>query len=155
FPLHLRQWRQLYPKIANLPLLMHAEMPLDSTEQTTEKSFSLEDLSTASIELHLRTNIAQVLQMHLSNIGRYQPLTSLGIDSLMAMELRNRLENSLGLTLPGTLIWKYSTLAMLTDLVMSKLQPVSAPPESSSAPSLLMKTEHATTLSEEAIAQLS
>jgi acyl carrier protein len=41
-------------------------------------------------------------------------LGSLGLDSLMGLEIRNRLEASLGLTLSATLAWTYPTLAALT-----------------------------------------
>src|SRR6185295_5175791 len=41
-------------------------------------------------------------------------LGSLGLDSLMGLEIRNRLEASLGLTLSATMAWTYPTLSALT-----------------------------------------
>jgi phthiocerol/phenolphthiocerol synthesis type-I polyketide synthase C len=46
-------------------------------------------------------------------IDRDQAMESLGFDSLMALELRNRLEDSLGVTLPVTLVWSYPTISAL------------------------------------------
>ncbi|MDO9176097.1 MAG: acyl carrier protein, partial [Actinomycetota bacterium] len=42
-----------------------------------------------------------------------QPLKAMGLDSLMALELRNRLEHATGLTLPATVAWNYPTVAIL------------------------------------------
>jgi len=49
------------------------------------------------------------------------PLGSLGLDSLMGLEIRNRLEASLGLTISATLIWTYPTIAALTAHLAEKL----------------------------------
>jgi acyl carrier protein len=43
---------------------------------------------------------AAVLRLPVSRLDLRQPLRELGFDSIMAVELRANLENSLGLTLP-------------------------------------------------------
>ena len=50
-----------------------------------------------------------------SPIDETQPLSELGFDSLMALELRNRLESALGRTLSATLAWNYPTVDALVD----------------------------------------
>ena len=47
--------------------------------------------------------------------------SSMGIDSLMALELRNRLESSLGLSLPATLVWSYPTINALVPHLAGKM----------------------------------
>ena len=74
------------------------------------------------------------------------PLGSLGLDSLMGLEIRNRLEASLGLTIPATLIWTYPTIAALTTHLAETLGlaeeawPTPASPSAPSAQDELRRT---------------
>lgn len=73
-------------------------------------------------------------------INPHQPLGALGLDSLLAVELRNALSRSLGLArpLPATLLFDYPTIAGLTDFIMTTViaeaaaapAPEAAPPAS-------------------------
>jgi hypothetical protein len=45
----------------------------------------------------------------------------MGIDSLLALELRNRVEAMLGLTLPSTLLWAHPTVADLAGHLTQRL----------------------------------
>jgi acyl carrier protein len=63
------------------------------------------------LETHLREQIGHVLRVAPARVERDTPLKALGLNSLMSLELRNRLEATLGLTLPATLVWNYPTVA--------------------------------------------
>ncbi len=55
------------------------------------------------------------------DVDVHQDFADMGIDSLLAVDLRNRLEASLGLTLPATLVFDHPDLASLIDHVAEQL----------------------------------
>jgi NADPH:quinone reductase-like Zn-dependent oxidoreductase/acyl carrier protein len=67
----------------------------------------------AAFEAYLTEHLSVVLRLDNTGLDPDTPLRSLGFDSLLALELRSRLEPGLGIKLPGNFIWKYSTLATL------------------------------------------
>lgn len=89
----------------------------------------------------LRQEVAEVLRLAASRIPLDRPLKSLGMDSLMALELRNRLERSTGLTLSPTLVWNHPTLTALGEHLAARLGlelvdtlPADEPPAVNAAP---------------------
>ena len=62
----------------------------------------------------VRAQVARVLRIPEAKLDAAATLTSLGMDSLTELDLRNRLEADLGLRLPATLIWQCPTIAALT-----------------------------------------
>ncbi|MEO8693819.1 MAG: type I polyketide synthase [Acidimicrobiales bacterium] len=73
------------------------------------------------VEAVLRRVVARILTMPESQIDAAQPLGELGLDSLMGVELRNRLEAELGLRLSATLAWNYPTVTDLGAHLLAKL----------------------------------
>jgi myxalamid-type polyketide synthase MxaD len=73
------------------------------------------------IEAVLRRIVARILTMPESQIDAAQPLGELGLDSLMGVELRNRLEAELRLRLSATLAWNYPTVTDLGAHLLAKL----------------------------------
>jgi NADPH:quinone reductase-like Zn-dependent oxidoreductase/acyl carrier protein len=63
-----------------------------------------------------------------------QPLQELGLDSLMAIELRNSLAGTLGLTLPVPLLFEHPTIESLSAYLVKELALESALPAATSEP---------------------
>jgi acyl transferase domain-containing protein/acyl carrier protein len=73
---------------------------------------------------HLRGLIAKVLDMKSpQDIDPQQSFSDLGMDSLMAVELRNRLQSSLGCSIPASLAFDYPTVEALSDYFLNELFP--------------------------------
>lgn len=80
------------------------------------------------LQAHVEAQVARVLGAPRSGAFDPQlPLHDAGLDSLMAIELRNALGRSLGRTLPATLIFDYPTLAALAGYLARELFARSAP----------------------------
>ncbi|WP_394831345.1 SDR family NAD(P)-dependent oxidoreductase [Pendulispora rubella] len=85
------------------------------------RSLSSTERERALFEL-VRTEVGTVLGLPASEpLDGQRPFQELGLDSLMAVELRNRLGTAAGLQLPTTLLFDYPTPRDLTNLLLEKL----------------------------------
>jgi acyl transferase domain-containing protein/ubiquinone/menaquinone biosynthesis C-methylase UbiE len=87
----------------------------------------------------LRDQVARVLGASPAKLDLAKPLTELGLDSLMAVELRNWIEGDLRLSLPTVELMKGPSVLQLADLMLAqvaKLDPgsTSAKPAAASLP---------------------
>jgi NAD(P)-dependent dehydrogenase (short-subunit alcohol dehydrogenase family)/acyl carrier protein len=73
------------------------------------------------IEAFLVEQIGRVLRCSPSKVDVQQPLTKLGIDSLMAVELKNRVESDVGLIVPVTALLEGPSLAQLSARLVTQL----------------------------------
>jgi acyl carrier protein len=74
------------------------------------------------LQEHIRGHVAAVLRFKSEQrIGLQQGFFQLGMDSLTSMELRNRLQLSLGRVLPPTLAFDYPTIAVLARFLADTL----------------------------------
>jgi acyl carrier protein len=65
------------------------------------------------LDTAVREHVGRVLKIAPARLDSRRALGSLGLNSLMAMELRNRLEAALGRSLSATLAWNYPTIEAL------------------------------------------
>ncbi|MGF1537807.1 MAG: SDR family NAD(P)-dependent oxidoreductase [Elainellaceae cyanobacterium] len=79
---------------------------------------------------YLRQQVGVVLGVSPAQLDPSSGFTDMGLDSLTAVELRNRLQADLGSPLPATLIYDYPTLAVLTEYLLSVMVPTNGPEQS-------------------------
>ncbi len=107
-------WRALqdfYPQLIALPLLKHLALPATTAPTHSDTPAQQSSLLTAFkqadttgrlglLEDYVAEQVAGVLHIPATRLDRSQPLTALGLDSLMAIELKNRMEHELTVRIP-------------------------------------------------------
>jgi acyl carrier protein len=133
-PLDVRQWLEFYVA-ADGPFwseLRDAERPAAAAaaHPLHEALRPLEPVGRRRVlERHVVEQLARVLRLEVDRIDGSKTMGELGLDSLMNLELRNRLEAQLGLALAPTLLFTYPTIAALSDHLLGALDlPAPAPP---------------------------
>nr|WP_275939224.1 type I polyketide synthase [Polyangium spumosum] len=134
----VRQWMDSYPQAAGTPFLRvlseeragpaaARDMPF---RETLDRAPSGE--RAALLEKLVIEHLGRVVRMEPSRIERAVPFAALGVDSLMSLELRNRLEAALGVRLSATLLFTYPNPAALAEYLLRQLEarasPVEPPP---------------------------
>ncbi|WP_437309429.1 SDR family NAD(P)-dependent oxidoreductase [Sorangium sp. So ce388] len=79
------------------------------------------EIRRTELDARVKGHVAQVLGLPSSSVDAARPLQELGFDSLMAVELRNRLASELGQALPATLVFDYPTAERLADYLEERL----------------------------------
>ena len=127
----VRQWIEFYPRAASAPfltLLREEDERLGrgaGAKGTGGFHGVLQELSPAerrvALERHVFECLARVLHVPAERLDAHAPFRGYGMDSLMSLEIRNRLEASLGLRLSASLLFTYSTTASLVEHLLSEL----------------------------------
>jgi acyl transferase domain-containing protein/ubiquinone/menaquinone biosynthesis C-methylase UbiE/acyl carrier protein len=73
------------------------------------------------LESRLREQVAKVLGFSAAKLDLQKSLTNLGLDSLMAIELRNWINNEMGVKLPVIKIMEGASIVQLAELMLSQL----------------------------------
>ncbi|MUG92152.1 amino acid adenylation domain-containing protein [Scytonema sp. UIC 10036] len=73
------------------------------------------------LEFYLQKLVAQVLKVNTSQLNSQQPLSTLGLDSLMVIELKNSIETNLGVVLPIENLLQGFCITQLADKLLAQL----------------------------------
>ncbi|MEU7634231.1 acyltransferase domain-containing protein [Nocardia sp. NPDC049220] len=141
--LNLRHWFESFPGATGAPLFDEIEFraPEIATPLATKLASTSALERIALIEEHLVEQVSLTLQRDPASLSRKATFQGMGLESLMAVELRNRLESTLGVQLSVALVFTYSTIAALAEFIGDELAvlepPVGRPePESDEVPSV-------------------
>ncbi|MBA6441802.1 type I polyketide synthase [Streptomyces sp. GMR22] len=110
------------------PLLPGDDTPAATREGTDDIRARLAALPTGparrtALESYLTDHIRAVLRLSSATLDPQTPLKSLGFDSLLAMELRVRLETGLNIKLAGNFVWRHPTVEALAAGLAQQLEP--------------------------------
>ncbi|MGA9360387.1 MAG: type I polyketide synthase [Mycobacterium sp.] len=125
FSLDARQWFQSFPAVAGSSLFaqLHDTAAVERRGGGAIRA-QLDAADPVERPGLLASAIADEIRGVLRSsdpIDHYRPLETLGLDSLMGLELRNRLEASLGITLPVALVWAYPTISDLATALCERM----------------------------------
>jgi acyl carrier protein len=136
-PFDVEEWCAAYPYAATSPLL--ADLYAGQVP-TVNGQHHLRDVLLgarpgkqrhAMLEQYVVDQVARVLGLDASRVDVQRPFSALGLDSLMALEFRNRLDAGLDVRLPATLAWNYPSVGALVPYLAMCMQ---VPLEAESTP---------------------
>ncbi|MEM7050083.1 MAG: SDR family NAD(P)-dependent oxidoreductase [Acidobacteriota bacterium] len=122
-PWSFDRWRTFYPEAAMAPRFAElATVPAASADLATRlAALAAGWPRQLLLEGALRQAAGEVLGLAGDDIDGTQPLRDLGLDSLRALELRNRLEGLLVVSLPATLLWRFPTVSALAEHLLEEV----------------------------------
>jgi hypothetical protein len=141
-PVDWQRWRELYPAFAGAPLLEHV-MRSDATPARARRSALLTpaalraaspDERCVMLERYLIDVAAAVIGMDPVGFDRERPLGEFGIDSLMTVELKNRIELDAGVIVPMVKLLEGPSMSQLAATIESLLNTATPDPHTLATP---------------------
>jgi myxalamid-type polyketide synthase MxaE and MxaD len=108
FQLDFHAWQRYYPDAAHSRFLARLN-GLPHSPAVKVRSRTAQETQSFLVE-----QAADVLRCPLTAIDPTRPLREFGLDSLRALELRNRIQAALGIHLPATIMWRYPVISALS-----------------------------------------
>ncbi len=140
------EWKTFLKRFAGMtipPVLFHfaGTSGAESPSQTPQKSDIVLKLEAADpaarrdiLVEYLREQTTRVLGLDPSvSVNPHKPLSEMGLDSLMAIELKNALDRAVGQKLPATIVFNYPTIDDLAGYLLSDVFQMEAETEEAEA----------------------
>ena len=146
FRVEWSKWRQSFRGTLESPLLEHIVSASDNSQETSGaksdwrlkiESASPEDRAEVIVQA-VRDIVGSVLRVKPESLRVDQPLTELGLDSLMAVEIENSIESAIGVALPPASLMQSRTIGQIASLIAEHISGTAAV-KSASAPELPAK----------------
>jgi NADPH:quinone reductase-like Zn-dependent oxidoreductase/SAM-dependent methyltransferase/acyl carrier protein len=102
----------------------------------------------AIVQTYIREQVARVLGASAAKLDIDRPLNELGLDSLMSVELKNRVEGDVALSLPTSALMQSPTINSLSAAMLNQLTTLASTPSASpltqrgTAEQLLTEVDH-------------
>jgi len=146
------KWRQFFRGMQENPLLEHIFESIESHEtkgSVNDLRLKIESASPEELEglilQAVRGAVASVLRVKPETLRDDQPLTDLGLDSLMGVEIENSIEGSIGVSLPPASLLRARTIGHIVTLIAdhmgAKRSPAPAAPPRTGAPDQALAEE--------------
>ena len=108
------------------PLYQLLQVESTSQAQASDLLNTLESMDESERKQHLGLEVRKMAAMVLGfespeAIDTTRPLHDQGLDSLMAVELRNKLSKAFGQDMPASIVFDYPTIEQLTELLRGKI----------------------------------
>ncbi|MEV5839734.1 SDR family NAD(P)-dependent oxidoreductase [Nocardia sp. NPDC052112] len=125
-PIDLERWLASYPAVAQSTLFSDL---LAARDNTSPESALLDELLAADTEprrrailnAHIIESVRDILGGSNRHITPSTSMVLLGLDSLAAVQLQNRLQHALAITIESGAIWVRPTPAGLTDWILNRM----------------------------------
>jgi acyl transferase domain-containing protein/acyl carrier protein/phospholipid N-methyltransferase len=118
------KWRQFFRGMQENPLLERIFASVEGQESGGGKSDWRQKIESAAPEelegiigLAVRDAVGSVLRVKPETLRDDQPLTDLGLDSLMGVEIENSIEAAIGVALPPTSLMRARTIGQIVSLI--------------------------------------
>jgi acyl carrier protein len=122
------KWRQFFRSMQENPLLERIFAAIETQESTGATSDWRSRIDAASpadkqgvIGQAVREAVGSVLRVKPDSLRDDQPLTDLGLDSLMGVEIETSLEAAVGIALPPTSLMRARTIGQIASLIAGHL----------------------------------
>jgi acyl transferase domain-containing protein len=98
-----------------------------TVQKTADKEISVYDFPTAEAAAHhirqqIRKYAASFTKIPENRIKNEDTFNSMGIDSLLALQIKNKLQESFGLTMNVAAMWAHPTVQKMTDFIVKELK---------------------------------
>jgi len=128
-PINWSQMFEAYPELRTSPFLTHLAQAAAPADHAPEPAQSMRDVVLAAapderqslVETLICEQVAKVSGIVAARLNRQQSLIALGIDSLMGIELRRRVEAESGVTIPLGRLLEGPTIAELAALLLDQI----------------------------------